>query len=372
MLFRSTYKYVTALKANILYGTFFYGDAALDVKLPGLTGAYQFFKTASSEYTQEGIGFTIPGLNIPTPISYTEPDVVYHFPLTFRDKDSASFSGSATLAAGFSITISGKRINIVDGWGKVITPYKTYNCIRMISIVNEVDSFLGIGIDNSRIEYKWLSTSEQIPVFEAVVPAGALGGGMTLYYRDSYKNIVNPNGPVVDFDVADTNVLTGIAVTFNNNTTGALSYSWVITPSSYTYTGATSGTSKNPQVIFNKRGLYTVSLNATGIGGSNYLTKFNYINVTHNTGIESVNNGIRELQLYPNPASGDVFINTGSGLSENSLYSIIDASGRIVYSGTIATADGQSHLSLKDCTPGLYLVRVQNGKQVFEGRVVKE
>jgi len=369
---QDTYKYVSAAKANILYSIQFSGDVALNEKIQGLTGAYQFFNTAATEYTQQGLGVTLPVIKIPVSIPYTSPDVIYRFPLTYGKKDSASFTGTTTLTSGVTIKIVGKRINLVNGWGKVITPYKTYSCIRVVSFVEEIDSFLGTAINNSRIEYKWLSTSEQIPVFEAVVPKGTAGGGMTLYYRDSFHNVVNPNGPVVGFSVPDTNVFINDTVTFNNTTSGALTYSWDITPSTFTYVTGSTTASKNPQIIFNKSGLYTVSLNATGIGGTNYLTKTDYIDATHNSGIEPMDNAINELELYPNPCLDNVQVNIGQKIIGNDLCSIINASGKIVYSGTVNMSNGLTNISLKDCVPGLYLIRIQDGEKVFEGKVVKE
>jgi len=370
---QDTYKYVSPSSASILYTLQFSGDAALNIKIAGLKGAYEFFKTSATQYTSQGLGITLPVVNLPTSIPYTNPDVIYNFPLKYGNTaDSASFYGSTTITT-FTIKFAGKRTNIIDGWGKVITPYKTYNCIRVKSIVKEVDSLAGQGINRDRIEYKWLSTSEQIPVFEVVVAAGAAGTGstQTITYRDSFKNVVNPNGPVVDFNVPDTNVYTNDTVTFNNTTTAALTYSWVITPSTFTYGTGSTSTTKNPKIIFNKVGLYTVSLNATGIGGTNYLTKKDYINATHNTGIEPAN-GISQLQLYPNPTTNGVQVSLGSNINGNIIYSIINASGKTVNSGTIASNNGVSHLSMKDYTPGLYLIRMQSGEQVFEGRVVKE
>jgi len=371
---QDTYKYVSPSSASILYTLQFSGDAALNIKIQGLKGSYNFFKTTTSQYTSQGLGITVPVVNLPTSIPYTSPDVIYNFPIKYGNTaDSASFSGSTTIST-FTIKFAGKRTNIIDGWGKVITPHKTYNCIRIKSIVKEIDSLAGQGINRDRIEYKWLSTTEQIPVFEVVVAAGVAGTGstQTITYRDSFKNVVNPSGPVVGFDVPDTNVFINDTVTFSNTTTGAINYSWVITPSTFTYGTGSTATTKNPKIIFDKVGLYTVSLNATGIGGTNYLTKKNYINATHNSGIETISYGVKELQLYPNPCADEVKINIGSSLSGSVIYSIMNASGKIVNTGSVTSNNSLVNLNMKNFAPGLYLIQMQNGDQVFEGRVVKE
>ena len=368
---QDTYKYVAAAKANILYALSFSGDAALEIKTAGLTGAYDFFKTTASEYTQAGLGITIPVINVPTPIVYSSPDVIYRLPLTYSDKDSASFAGSATISS-FSIKIAGKRINIVDGWGTIKTPYKTYSCIRVKSIVHEEDTFLTQGIKNDRIEYKWLSKSENIPVFESVVTANATGGGTSqaLYYRDSFKNIVNPNGPVVAFDAPDTNLFLNDSVQFNNMTTGALRYTWVISPSTYSFVAKTTDTSKKPYVKFSAYGLYTVSLNALGLGGSNNLTRTKYISVTHNTGIDPANNENDALKIYPNPANGEVYLHFSNGLNGNTAnISLANIFGQTILQQTVAPGQTNTHLSLSGMAPGVYFVIYNNGGQNYTGKV---
>ena len=370
---QDTYKYISPASANIIYSLLYSGDAALNVKVAGQKGAYEFFKTSSTEYTQEGVGISIPAIQLPISITYNPVDVIYHFPVKYGNVDSASFLGSTTLST-FTIKLQGKRKNTVDGWGKVVTPYNTYTCIRLKSVVHEIDSVLGTAVDNSRIEYKWLSTSEQIPVLEAVVTSGiqGAGGGMTLYYRDSYKHIVNPKGPVVSFNVADTNVYTSDTVSFNNTTTGGVQYNWVITPGTYSYAGTSTNTAKSPKVIFHAPGLYTVSLNATGTGGTNYLTKTDYINVTHNAGIGLNTENIQVLNLFPNPTSGEIQINAAgiSGFKPMNI-TVFNATGKCVYSGILKSENGYATFCLKDFESGLYLLRINTDTQIFEGRVLK-
>ncbi len=371
---QDTYKYVAPKTAGSIYSLLFYGDVGLNVSFGGQKGGYEFYKTSATQYTTEGGGISVPAIPIPLSISYSPVDVVYRFPVKYGNIDSSSYEGSTSISQ-FTVKIQGKRVNIVDGWGTVITPYKSYKCIRVKSVVTEIDSILGGAIDNSRVEYKWLSTNEQIPVFEVVVSNGiqAVAGGMTVTYRDSYKNIVNPNGPVVNFDVADTNALTGDSVLFNNTTTGGLRYTWVIKPATFTFSGGTTNTSKNPFVTFNAPGLYTVSLNAIGLGGSNYFTKTNYINVTHNGAISQPVKMIASLKLYPNPCADNVIVETGNLSTQKSWQiSVINATGKTVYHSQLQPGDKTLPISIKSFSNGLYLIRVYSDSDVYEGNVIKE
>lgn len=97
--------------------------------------------------------------------------------------------------------------------------------------------------------------------------------------------VVNPSVPVANFVGNPLSVSSGGTVSFTDQTTGVpTSWSWTITPGSagtdWSYTGGTSATSQNPQVIFNTVGQYTISLTASNSLGSDNETKNNYITVT--------------------------------------------------------------------------------------------
>lgn len=98
-----------------------------------------------------------------------------------------------------------------------------------------------------------------------------------------------PAIPVANFSGTPTTVSPGGTVTFTDLSSGVpSSWAWVITPGSagvdWSYTGGTSATSQNPQVIFNTVGQYTIQLTATNAQGSDVETKTNYITVQVATG----------------------------------------------------------------------------------------
>jgi PKD repeat protein len=82
--------------------------------------------------------------------------------------------------------------------------------------------------------------------------------------------------PVANFSASPTTVLVGGTVAFTDLSTNApTSWSW-------SFTGGTPSTStaKNPSVVYNTLGIYSVSLTATNAYGSDSETKTNYITVT--------------------------------------------------------------------------------------------
>ncbi len=80
--------------------------------------------------------------------------------------------------------------------------------------------------------------------------------------------------PIVDFRAGPTNGAAPLAVTFTNLTTGATNYSWVFGD------GKTSSAT-SPLNTYSNAGAYTVTLTAIGPGGTNSLTRNNYIVVSN-------------------------------------------------------------------------------------------
>lgn len=106
-----------------------------------------------------------------------------------------------------------------------------------------------------------------------------------------------PNSNAVDFTASSTSIAIGGIVSFTDQSCGnPYSWLWSITgPGTPVYTGGTTNTSQNPIVQFNTAGSYTVSLTATGPGGTFTQTKTNYITVTSCTVCTSgSNNGTEE------------------------------------------------------------------------------
>lgn len=87
-------------------------------------------------------------------------------------------------------------------------------------------------------------------------------------------NGVAPPPPVANFTASPTNGVAPLAVTFTNTSTGAASYNW-------NFGDGSSNTIANPGHTYTNAGTYTVTLTAVGAGGTNSLTRSNYIVVTN-------------------------------------------------------------------------------------------
>ena len=146
---------------------------------------YRFFKNTSSSFTD--VGFAVTVSDIPIPLKFDSPDVIYDFPVNYGNSDS-SFSGVnfGVPDLGF-IGIDRKRVNEVDGWGTLTTSYGSFEVLRLKSKVYETDSIyidsigFGTALDRVYTEYKWLANGYETPLLQ-VTEEGAL---VTVAWTDS-------------------------------------------------------------------------------------------------------------------------------------------------------------------------------------------
>jgi len=152
---------------------------------------YDFYKKSTSAYMLSGLGANVSGL--PIGIPYTVLDTIYRFPL--------DYGNTGTCTSNFGVTVptlghySGvkTRIDTVDGWGTLITPYGTFSVLRVKSIINETDSVFvtqfGLGLKFAlpqRTEYRWLANGKKTPLLQITVTGTAISD---VLYQDSLKNV---------------------------------------------------------------------------------------------------------------------------------------------------------------------------------------
>lgn len=135
-----------------------------------------------------------------------------------------------------------------------------------------------------KMSFHW--TSNGTPAVEQLKPWLDPGNTGVLVLDGSADPCSAPQVPVANFVGNPTTVAPGGTVTFTDLTSGTpTSWAWTITPGTgWSFTGGTSASSQNPQVIFNTVGTYTVSLTATNAQGSDVETKNNYITVAVSSG----------------------------------------------------------------------------------------
>lgn len=160
-----------------------------------ISDPYRFFKNTISSFTD--VGFAVTVSDIPLPLKFDSPDVIYDFPLNYGNIDS-SFSGInfGIPDLGF-IGIDRKRVNEVDGWGTLTTSYGSFEVLRLKSKVFETDSIyidsvsFGYALDRVYTEYKWLAVGYETPLLQ-VTEEGAL---VNVAWTDS---VFNPSTSIAE------------------------------------------------------------------------------------------------------------------------------------------------------------------------------
>lgn len=136
-----------------------------------LSDFYWFYQLESSNYEVVGFGANISGIDIP--VAYDDIDRLFELPLNYGDQSTSqgSFEFSVPNLGFYGQTIN--RSVEVDGWGTIVTPYDTYDALRVVTQVQYTDTIaldtLGGGQTIPRpLEtiYQWYAPNEGVPVLE--------------------------------------------------------------------------------------------------------------------------------------------------------------------------------------------------------------
>ncbi len=191
-----------------------------------LSNIYNFYKKSSSKLELSGFGAQLNG--IPIPVNYSPKDVVYKFPMTYGNSDSSNASFSLPVPGIGSWSSQRKRVNNIDGWGKLTSVLGTNDVLRVHSIISDRDSIYvdalsqGLVIPRKTHEYKWLAKGGQIPLLQVnTTEVFSFQTVTQIVYKDKATSVdpLNPlsNGVSI-FPVPVSDMLT-ISVE-NNNPSG--------------------------------------------------------------------------------------------------------------------------------------------------------
>ena len=163
-------------------------------------------------------------------------------------------------------------------------------------------------------------------------------------FKDDY--MIVGEAPIADFEASSTEFVAGASTNFTDLSFGFnLVYSW-------TFEGGTPGSStdENPMDIFYMEqadATYDVTLTVSNEFGESTITKEDYIH-TIPSGISLIEQA--SLNVYPNPASDYIFIET----EQNCEVSLIDLSGKKVLSSHYER--GLNKIDVSDLDGGVYFV----------------
>ncbi len=169
-----------------------------------------FYYKTPTMYRQRGIGMKVSGF--PTPVPMNHSDTVYRFPINYGNSDSSWSDYDVSVPSLGGYLHKQKRINEVDGWGILTTPFGTFDVLRMRTEIRSSDSLFidtlnfGFKIDNDIVrEYKWFGKNQNVPLLQINTQAGILGQfpGFEFVTRIVYRDSVRYD-PVGLFDAGKT------------------------------------------------------------------------------------------------------------------------------------------------------------------------
>ena len=161
-----------------------------------LSNTYGFYKVNTQAFAQVGFGATISGL--PTSIPYDSLDYVYRFPMNYGNSDSCKYKFQLSIPNIGYLRRRATRVNEVDGWGTLITPYGTFPTLRVKSTTYATDTIyitqLMFGtqiVQAPSVEYKWIGTTSGIPYLTVNATDGPNPTISSIVYRDSVRQVIN-------------------------------------------------------------------------------------------------------------------------------------------------------------------------------------
>lgn len=242
-------------------------------------------KIDSGEFAIVGIDFLDTSQNILARTSITVTDTVYQ---PFTLSDTAPANTTAIQAWGWKDDGSGylymDELSLSIG-GSITPPQVSFTASPISGTVPLTVTFANssTGADSFSWQFGDGTTSTELLPTHVYTQTGsytvtltATGqGGIDTLSRADYITVNEASAPVqAAFSAFLVNGTVPLTVTFTNNSTGADSYLWGFGD------GVTS-TVTAPTYVYSQAGVYTVTLDATGLGGTDTLSRSNYITVTN-------------------------------------------------------------------------------------------
>lgn len=360
---------------NTPYGVFFLGFNRYGVKQFDSLGVaqfqfrnvYQYFRSNSRDFRVEGLGLNFQG--VPLPAYFSDEDELYQFPLAYGDRDSSTFSFSLALPAIGGYESAGYRINTVDGFGTISTPFGSFECIRLVSEVVANDSInaagVSFGLPTVRRSYQWLAKGEKVPVLE--ISGNVVGGTFfptRVRYPDRFRTIgevVETLQPQADFTSNLLNLTVLDTIQLTSTSTESSLHEWALSPATYEFVEGTTRNSRDPKIAFQAAGIYNVSLSVTNTFGRADTTKIGYLQVDP---VISTTSTLAQpevaVQVFPNPTNNYINIQLlDQEISEVQLR-LFDAKGQLLLTKKYTAKAKEVHqLAVSQLPSGLYWLEVK-------------
>jgi hypothetical protein len=113
---------------------------------------------------------------VPITSEFINKDTVYAFPLNYLNQHSSKGKWEVDLNSigrDIALKVSYTRTYEVEGWGELITPYKTHaSVLKVKTIIDEIDSLryqtFNFGLPRKTVKYTWFDPAYGMPIMEAL------------------------------------------------------------------------------------------------------------------------------------------------------------------------------------------------------------
>ncbi len=235
----------------------------------GVTNVVDHLNKSASGLQNKMIGaqVTVNGSTLPFVVSYSDPDDIYQFPMTYGTSATNPFAINTDLTAlgvPVQITSNGQRTNEIEGWGTLVTPYGTFsNVLKLKSTLVQTTTITYNGTpqttSQTTVSYQWFDPAHKIPVLEATGNlVNSVWAPTSIRFMD-YQRCLNPQAAFAyfplqpDYDLA-TN---GASVSFINGSSNYDVSDWDFGD------GSPHSSVKSPTHTFTCPGLKLVTLTVT-------------------------------------------------------------------------------------------------------------
>lgn len=339
-------------------------------------GVIFYNKTNVLENTMLGITYNNEGTEIPIPIIYEIPDTIYRFPISYQDQDSSFSKYTVDLTdAGIDFVYKRhqNRYNHVEGYGEIITPYKSFsNTIKIRTLLVSQDTITYQGTttpipQTTEVIYTWFDADYGNPVFQA--KGNILPGNIEVYNNATFIDTNRCFTPVADFSPSPQMVYldeeSNAEVFFNNYSQNANFYEWNFGDS--LNPGTNYSIEVSPSHTYTAEGTYQVKLKAYNTICSpvevDSLTLTVDVVDTSSIGI-SKNMQKNEFRIYPNPADDLFHIQSPYKLVETATISIVNNQGIGVNKSFFPKGTKYFTINTTGFQPGIYVIRIQSKKGI--------
>jgi hypothetical protein len=142
-----------------------------------LQDVYDYYRVDADGFRNVGFGATVNGL--PTSVRRDPIDRILSFPLNFGDSDVSTSAFNVSVPTLLYFGQDQVRTNTVDGWGTLVLPSRTFDVLRIRTVLERTDTIFieqfGFGFrlpEPETVEYKWYAQGMDAPVLQVITTGG--------------------------------------------------------------------------------------------------------------------------------------------------------------------------------------------------------